>query len=172
MLFKHNSRTNSIRAVMVVTFGVAILLSSPVSLQAKNESKSQPSIFKLATPPTPPSPSVTPNPVTPPTPPNPGPKNHAPVITTRHFPTGKVGKIYAAYVSATDRDGDKLKMDIYNLPKELVLGSCKTSKFLGRSFITCVVSGKPKNKFSGTVTVAVNDSRDGVTKKDFKLQIK
>ncbi len=171
-MYKHNRKTNSIRAVMVVIFGVAILLSLPASLQAKNELKTIPSVSKLATPPIPPSPSVTPNPITPPTPPNPGPKNHVPVITTRNLPNGKVGKKYVAKLSATDRDGDKMKMDVYNLPKDLEFGACKTRKFFGRSFITCVISGKPKTKYSGTITAVVSDNQGGVTKKDFKLQIK
>ena len=172
MILTKNLRINTIRAMVVVTLGIGVLLSAPSILQAKSESNSQSMLSRLATPPIPPSPSVTPVPVTPPTPPNPGPKNHAPVITTRTLPNGKVGKKYVAHISATDRDGDKMKMEMYNLPKDLVLGSCKNRKIFGRSFITCEVVGKPKSKFSGTVTAVVTDNQGEASKKEFKLQIK
>ncbi len=160
MILKQKLLTNSIRAVMLATFGVVILFTLPLSLSAKNELKVQPMVSKLVTPPTPP------------TSPNLGVSNHAPVITTRNLPIGEVGKNYIANLAATDRDGDTMSMNIYNLPSGLSLGACKQSEMLDRSFLTCVISGKPTTTFSGRVLVDVIDERGGLVQKEFKLEVK
>lgn len=150
--------------ILVVLFlGFVLTIGVPFSVEAK-QNKILSAIADVVTPPTPPTPPATS--------PEPGPKNHAPVITTRSLPKGVVGKKYSATISATDRDGDAISLAISELPKGLALTDCKSSGLFSRSMTSCTVAGVPQSSFKGEVVVTAVDSRGATTKKSFDLVIR
>lgn len=111
--------------------------------------------------------------------------NSSPIITTSFLPSGNIGSLYSANITAIDKDSDLLTMTIAGLPPGIEQGPCTvkpepTITYLNNSesmppwsgsYKTCIISGIPKQGGYFKIGVSVSDNINTAVFKSLSLTI-